>query len=66
MTHILPTTWNVDFALVDEREKNRMQEESNEFGAHISNLQLGDVEMSIETQIQMQWEDFTEQELSTE
>jgi hypothetical protein len=49
MTHILPTTWNVDFALVDEREKNRMQEESNEFGAQISNLQLGDDEMSIET-----------------
>jgi hypothetical protein len=23
MARILPTTWNVDFALVDEREKNR-------------------------------------------
>jgi hypothetical protein len=26
MACILPTTWNVDFALVDEREKNRMRE----------------------------------------
>ena len=26
MALILPTTWNVDFALVDEREKNRMRE----------------------------------------
>ena len=25
MTRILPTTWNVDFALVDEREENRMR-----------------------------------------
>jgi hypothetical protein len=25
MVRILPATWNVDFALVDEREKNRMQ-----------------------------------------
>ena len=49
MTHILYASWNVDFALVGEREKNRMQEESNEFGALISNLQLGDDEMSIET-----------------
>jgi hypothetical protein len=28
MTRILPVTWSVDFALVDEREKNRMREES--------------------------------------
>jgi hypothetical protein len=48
---ILPATWNVDFALVDEREKNRMREESNELGALISKLQLGDDEMSIETYI---------------
>ena len=27
MAHILPTTWNVDFAIVDERKKNIMQEE---------------------------------------
>jgi hypothetical protein len=26
MAPILPTTWNVDFALVDEKEKNRMRE----------------------------------------
>jgi hypothetical protein len=25
MAHILPTTWNVDFALIDEREKNKMR-----------------------------------------
>jgi hypothetical protein len=31
----LPTTWNVDFALVDERERNRMQEKSNELGVLI-------------------------------
>jgi hypothetical protein len=28
MARILLITWNVDFALVDEREKNRMREES--------------------------------------
>ena len=28
LAHTLPTTWNVDFALVDEREKKKMQEES--------------------------------------
>ena len=33
MMRILPTTWNVDFAIVDEREKNRMREETNELGA---------------------------------
>jgi hypothetical protein len=38
MACILPTTWNVDFSLVDEREKNRMQEESYELGALISKL----------------------------
>jgi hypothetical protein len=32
MVHILRATWNVDFALVDEREKNGMQEESYELG----------------------------------
>jgi hypothetical protein len=26
MMRILPATWNVDFALVDAREKNRMRE----------------------------------------
>ena len=48
---ILPTIWNVDFALVGEREKNRMQEESYELGALISKLWLGDDEMSIKTYI---------------
>ena len=38
MAHILPATRNVDFALVDEREKNRMQEEPDEFGTLISKL----------------------------
>jgi hypothetical protein len=27
MVRILPVTWNVDFALVDKRNKNRMREE---------------------------------------
>jgi hypothetical protein len=36
MARILHVTWNVDFALVDEREKNRMREESEELGALIS------------------------------
>jgi hypothetical protein len=48
------TTWNVDFALVDEREKNKMQEESHELATLISKLPLGDDEMSIETHIQME------------
>ena len=51
MACILLATWNVDFALLDEREKNRMQKESNELGALISKLQLDDDEMSIETYI---------------
>jgi hypothetical protein len=38
MACILPATWNVDFALVDEKEKNRMQEESDELGALILKL----------------------------
>ena len=40
MARILRATWNVDFALVDEREKNRMQEEPYELGALISKLQI--------------------------
>jgi hypothetical protein len=35
---MLPTSWNVDFALVDERKKNKMQEESDKLGALISKL----------------------------
>ena len=60
----IPATWNVDFALVDEGEKNRNQEEYYELGALISNLCLGDDEMSIETYINMKGEDITELELS--
>jgi hypothetical protein len=51
MYNILPTTWNVDFALVDEREKNKMQEDPYELVALNSKLRLGDDEMSIETYI---------------
>jgi hypothetical protein len=51
MTHMLQTTWNVEFALVDERVKNRMQKESDELGALISKSRLGDDEMSIKTYI---------------
>jgi hypothetical protein len=51
MLRILPTRWNVEFALVDEREKNRMQEEPNELGDLISKLRLGDEEMTIEPYI---------------
>jgi hypothetical protein len=32
MARILPATWNVDFALVDERKKNKMKEESDKLG----------------------------------
>jgi hypothetical protein len=64
MACILPATWNVDFALVDEREKNRMQEESDELGALILKLWLGDDEMSFETYIHMEREEITELELS--
>jgi hypothetical protein len=52
------------FALVDEREKNRMQEESHEFGAMISKLRLGDDKMSFEIYIQMKGEEITELEFS--
>jgi hypothetical protein len=64
MACILPTTRNVDFALVDERENNKMREESHELGALISKLRLGDDEMSIETHIHMEGEEITELELS--
>jgi hypothetical protein len=41
MAHILLAIWNVDFVLVDEREKNKMQEELDELGALIlKNLAL--------------------------
>ena len=65
IARILPSSWNVDFALVDERKKNRMQEESNELGALIPKLRLDDDETSIETYIQMEGEESTELKLST-
>ena len=43
-----------------------MQEESHELGALISKLRLGDDEMSFETYIQMEGEEITELELSTD
>jgi hypothetical protein len=64
MVRILPTTWNVDFALVDEREKNRMREGLAELGAMISKLRLDDDEMSIKTYTQMKGEEIIELELS--
>ena len=64
MAHIVLATWNVDFALVDEREKNRVREESDELCALISKLRLGDHdEISIKTYIQMEGEEITELEL---
>jgi hypothetical protein len=43
-----------------------MQEESNELGGLISNLRLGDDEMSIQTYIQMEGEEIIELELNTD
>ena len=65
MAHILPATWNVDFALVDDMEKNVMQEKSNELGAMNSKLRWGDDEISIKTYIQIEGEENTELELNT-
>ena len=65
MARMLPAPWNVDFALVDKREKNKMQEELDELGALISKLRLGDEEMSIETYIQMEREESTKLEQSS-
>jgi hypothetical protein len=64
MARTLPSTWNVDHALVDEREKNKMREESYELGALISKLGLVDDEMSIETYIQMEGEEIIELEFN--
>ena len=44
LAHILPATWNLDFSLVDEREKNIMREDSHILGALISKLRLDDDE----------------------
>ena len=43
-----------------------MQEESDEFGALISKLRLGDYEMSIDTYIQMKGEEIIKLNLSTD
>jgi hypothetical protein len=43
-----------------------MREESHELGALISKLRLSDDEMSIETYIQMEGEEITHLELSTD
>jgi hypothetical protein len=59
-----PIQWNIDFALVDERENHRMREESHELVALISKLRLGDDEMSIETYIQMEGEERTNSDAS--
>ena len=53
-----------DFALVDEREKNRMRKDLDELGALISKLRLGDHEMSIETYMHMEGKETIELELS--
>jgi hypothetical protein len=66
MARILSTTWNVDFSLVDEREHNKMQEESDDLGAMTSRLRLSDDEMLIETYIQMKGEEIPELELNTD
>ena len=53
MAHrILHATRIVNFALVDEWEKNRVQKEFDELGALNSKLRLGDDEMSNKTYIQ--------------
>ena len=51
MARILLATWNVDFALVDVREKNKMRKELDELGALHSKLPLGNDEISIRTSI---------------
>ena len=66
MAHILPVTYNVDFALVDEREKNRMQTKIDELGALISKLRSSDDEMLIETSVHTEREEIPRPELSTD
>ena len=51
---VLPAMWNVGFAMVDEREKDRMHKELDELGALVSKLPLGGDEMSVETYIRME------------
>ena len=45
IARILHGTWNVDYALVDERENNKMQEDPNKLGVLITKLRLDDEEM---------------------
>ena len=66
MLRVLPAMWNVGFAMVDEREKDRMHKESDELGALVSKLPLGGDEMSVETYIRMEGGEIIEQELSTD
>ena len=65
MAHILPTRWNVDFALVNERRRIEWKKQSYELGGLISKLQLGDDEMSIKTYIKMEGKEKTKLKLST-
>jgi hypothetical protein len=64
MTRVLPATWSIDFALVAEREKNTMQEESYELDALSLKLWLGDNASVIETYIHTDMENITELDLS--
>lgn len=64
MARILPATYYVDFSVIDEKDKTKIQEEWNEFGALISMLWSGDDAMSIETYIQQEREKITDLELS--
>jgi hypothetical protein len=50
--------------LVDERDNNRMREESHELGILISKLQMVDDEISFETYIHVEGEEIIELELS--
>jgi hypothetical protein len=50
--------------LVNERDNNRMREESHELGIMISKLQMVDDEISFETYIHVEGEEIIELELS--
>jgi hypothetical protein len=66
MSHILPTTWNVDCALIDEREKNRTREESDELGALISKSDWVMMRCQLTLTFKMEREEITPLELSTD
>ena len=44
MSKILPMDWNVDFAMDDERENERMKEATNEMASLFSPLNIGSEE----------------------